>query len=299
MKHRCWILGIAGIFILGGAVYGAKSGIFKRTSKDESGKMRVAASFYPLAHFAEQVGGAHVEVANITPAGAEPHDYEPTPQQVARVYDAKVLFAMGGGIDPWAERIKDDVAARGVEVLIMYERFGLDNPHFWLDAVLAQQMVGLIRDTLTQVDPAHEVDYRTAADGYIKKLELLDRDYRKGLTDCASRDVVTTHDAFEYFGERYQLNPIPIAGLSPEEEPSSQRLAEIARLARERHIKYIFFETLVSPRLAETIAREVGAQTLALNTLEGLTDDELREGKTYLSVMEENLANLRTALQCR
>jgi zinc transport system substrate-binding protein len=130
-------------------------------------------------------------------------------------------------------------------------------------------------------------------------LSELDEKYRIGLAECAIRDAVASHAAFGYLAKRYNLNMINIAGLSPKEEPSPRRMAEIAELARAKNIQYIFFETLVSPKLAETIAREIGAQTLVFNPIEGLTDQELAAGEDYISIMEKNLANLRTALRCR
>ena len=275
----------------------------------DSGKMVVVGTFYPLAHFASQVGGNLVTVANITPAGAEPHDYEPTPQDIARSYGAKVFIMNGGGVDTWAEKIAPDLKANGVTVVDMQDTILLStapsgsettlDPHIWLDPVLAEQEVGLIRDAFAKADPGNAVAYASNAASYIAQLQTLDEEYKAGLASCRIKDIVTSHAAFGYMAKRYGLTQIAIAGLSPDAEPSAEQMADIAQLAKKDNVKYIFFESLVSPKLAQTIATEVGAQTIAFNPLEGLTDAEIASGKTYLTVMRDNLSKLRIALQCK
>lgn len=278
-----------------------------RDSSPSDSTMQITASFFPLAHFAEQVGGEAIRIATITPAGAEPHDYEPSPRQITEMYESTLVLMNGSGLDPWAEALRPDLETRGVRVVAMSDHVALRpgaeeefviDPHLWLDPVLAQKQVELIRDQLIQFDAAHRLVYEQRADAYLGKLRKLDEQYRDGLAQCQLRDVVTSHAAFGYLAARYNLTQIPISGISPEEEPSPARLAEIARLVKEKKIKYIFFETLLSPKLAETIAQETGAQTLMLNPIEGLSSEEVAQGKTYLSVMEDNLQHLRLALQC-
>lgn len=131
------------------------------------------------------------------------------------------------------------------------------------------------------------------------ELAHLDGEYIKGLATCEQREIVTTHNAFGYLARRYRFAVQYILGLSPEEDPSPQIIAQVADMAKAQRIGYIFFETLVSPKLAQTVATEIGAETLVLNPIEGLTDAEIRDGKNYMSVMRENLVNLRRALVCR
>lgn len=280
-------------------------------------KLRIAASFYPLAELARQVGGDRVEVINMTPAGVEPHDYEPTPRDIIKIRSAKVFLFNGGNTDAWAEKIQEDLKKRGVEVVNMSEtlaksgellkgqevveeseKAGFD-PHFWLDPVLMQKQAIVVRDVLIKVDPGNAEYYTKTAADYLTQLAALDQKYREGLAHCQIRDVITSHAAFGYLARRYNLNMIYISGLSPDEEPSPRRIADIARLARQKNIEYIFFEPLTSPKLAQTIAQEVGAKTLVFNPLEGLTDEEVQAGKNYISIMEENLKNLRIALRCQ
>jgi zinc transport system substrate-binding protein len=290
------------------SLFGNKPGM-NHLSPAAPAKLQVVGTFYPLAHFAQRVGGDYVTVANITPAGAEPHDYEPTPQDIVKAYDTKVFVMNGGGVDTWAERIEPDLQAHGVLVVDMHQSIKLMtapagaettmDPHIWLDPVLAEQEVQLICAALVQADPAHADVYNRNADAYVAQLQILDDEFKAGLSDCQLHDIVTSHAAFGYLARQYNLNQIAIAGLSPDAEPSIQQLAEIAQLTKQKNIKYIFFETLVSPKLSQTIATEVGAQTIAFNPLEGLTDVEISSGQTYLTEMRGNLASLRVALQCQ
>jgi len=289
-----------------------------RTPESVEGKIKVVASFYPLAEFAKQVGGNNVEVVNMTPPGAEPHDFEPSPQDIVNAYSSNLFIFNGSGFDPWAEKIRPELENKGVAVINMTEYFDLlkgveeheeaeekdheaeeTDPHIWLDPVLAKKEVEIIRDALKKIDPINSELYESNATQYLTQLSVLDKKYKDGLASCNLRDLVASHGAFGYLAKRYALNVVSIAGFSPEEEPSPKRMAEIADLARSKKINYIFFETLVSPKLAETIAREIGAKTLVFNPIEGLTEDELEKGANYISVMEENLNNLRTALICQ
>ena len=139
------------------------------------------------------------------------------------------------------------------------------DPHVWLDPVLAQAQVDAIRAGFEQADPAHAAEYADNARRFKEQLVRLDEAFAAGLRDCASRDMFTSHTAFTYLARRYRLTQVPVMGLAPESEPSPAELAAIAGLARRQHARYIFFETLVSSRLAEALAREVGAKTLVLN----------------------------------
>ena len=271
----------------------------------ETERFKITTSFYPLAEFAKRIGGERVEIINITPPGAEPHDYEPTPQDILNINQSKVFIFNGSGFDPWAEKIASELEKKGVAVINMTEHFDLletnevSDPHIWLDPVLAKQEVEIIQDALERVNPVNSAIYENNAEQYLKKLSELDQKFQAGLASCEIREAIVSHAAFGYLAERYNIDIIPIAGISPEEEPSLRRLGEIAKLAQEKNIRYIFFETLVSPKLAETIAEEIGADTLVLNPVEGLTSEEIKSGKSYITEMEKNLNNLRLALVCR
>jgi zinc transport system substrate-binding protein len=272
----------------------------------QKNRINVAVSFYPLAEFTEQVGGKYVDVINITPSGAEPHDYEPTPMDIKKVYLSRLFIFNGAGVDPWAKKIEQDLKRKGVVVLEMINlvepiKRQYDNnydPHIWLDPVIAQKMVQEINKNLRTMDPEHAGYYEKRASLYAAQLTQLDKAYAQGLSTCRLHDIVTSHAAFGYLAKRYGFNAYSIAGLSPEEEPSPKTIAELIKIVREKHIKYIFFERLINPKLSETIAHETGAKTLVLDPIEGLTREEIKAGKDYISIMKENLANLRRAMGC-
>lgn len=269
-------------------------------STQDSEKLAVTASFYPMAEFSRQVGGDNVTVSILVGPGVEPHDYDPSPRDIAELKDSAVFVYNGGGIEPWAEKIVSDLGNGGVSSLNASRDLPEANtdPHVWLDPVRAQKQVASIRDAFIEADPENADKYKTNADKYRAQLAKLDSEFTNGLAQCQRRDVVTSHEAFKYLAERYKLQIIPISGISPDEEPSPQKLAEVAALARQKNVTHVFLETLASSKLSETVAREIGVQTLVLNPLEGLTDTEVAANADYLSVQRDNLKNLRLALGC-
>jgi len=308
---------ISGLIILAGALIMLLS--FVTGKKETKGGLKAAASFYPLAHFAQKAGGEQVEVFMVTPSGVEPHDFEPTPRDIKRIREAGLFIYNGAGFEPWAERIEPSLRAAGTRTLAVASSFDLlkagepdehdgdehghgqtvSDPHIWLDPLLAAGQTRLIGEALAAADPENAASYRDLANQYATMLEELHEEFRAGLSNCASRDLVVAHDAFGYLAKRYGLNVIPATGVFSGEEPSPRRIAEITRTIREKSITHIFFEPLSSPKVAGTIARETGAKTLPLNPLEGLTKDQEAAGEDYISVMRSNLANIKEALGCR
>jgi zinc transport system substrate-binding protein len=265
------------------------------------GKPLVVASFYPMYEFARQVAGDRAQVVSLVPTGVEPHDWEPSPQDMAQVRRARLFVYNGAGLEPWAEKVKSEVDGKTTAVVSASAGIPLvgGDPHVWLDPTLARAEVEAIRAALTRVDPGGAELYAAQAKAFAAKLDALDERFAAGLRDCARREVVVSHAAFGYLTRRYRLEQVPVMGLAPESEPSPAALAAIVRLARQRKVEAVFFETLVNRRLADTLAREVGARTLVLNPIEGLTREEAAAGKGYLDLMTVNLADLREGLGCR
>jgi zinc transport system substrate-binding protein len=249
------------------------------------GKNSVVAAFYPLAYAAERIGSFHVE--NLTPPGAEPHDLELTPREVGRIVNASVVLYLSHGFQPAVSKAVEQARGRKVDVLAGLPLHGND-PHVWLDPLLFARIGTKIGAAL-----------RRPSSGFVADMRKLDEAYRSGLRDCKRREIVTSHAAFGYLAARYGLEQVAITGLAPESEPSPQQLAHVVEVVRRTHATTVFFETLVSPRLAETVAREVGARTAVLDPIEGLTPDEQKRGDDYLTLMRGNLVALRKALACR
>ena len=307
MKKVLFFLILLTILVVGGCSF------FKKTEKNVvsqggDGKFSVITSFYPLYFFAEWIGGDKAVVTNIVPAGAEPHDYEPTAQDMAQMEKSRLIVVNGGGLEAWSDRLAKNISAKNTTIVVAGE--GLltremrengavtTDPHIWLDPVLAKKMAERIALGFEAVDPEHAAFYRENAGRLLEQLDDLDATYRSGLQTCAEKNIITSHSAFGYVAAEYGFNQVSIAGLSPDAEPSPSELARIAQFAKTNNVRYIFFESLVSPKLSQTIAAEVGAETLVLNPLEGLSDGELAGGEDYFSVMYNNLVNLQTALRC-
>jgi zinc transport system substrate-binding protein len=253
------------------------------------GSRSVVAAFYPLAYAAREVGGGAYTVHDLTPAGAEPHDVELTPQSVAEIQRAGVVLFLSHGFQPAVSDAVRHATGKRVDVLA-----GLpvkpSDPHVWLDPVLYARIVRKVGLALGRP---------RAAAALAARVEKLDGSYRRGLAHCRRRSFVTSHAAFGYLAARYDLHQIAITGIDPESEPSPRKLASLVRLVRDAHIDTVFFERLVSPKLAQTVAREANVRTAVLDPIEGLTPAEARSGATYLSLMRRNLTALRQVLGCR
>ena len=277
--------------------------------QNTSSKPQIVTSFYPLYFFTSQIALDKADVYNITPAGAEPHDYEPSTQDMTKIENSTILVLNGGKLEAWGDKIKENLKDKKTLIItvgnnianqqVVEENNTIQDPHIWLDPILAKKEVNLITQGLIQVDPNNSNYYQTNAQTLLTKLDNLDTQYRQGLNSCAKKDIITSHAAFGYLASQYHLNQVSIAGLSPDAEPSVQKIIEVSDFAKKNQVKYIFFESLVSPKLSQTIAAETGAQTLVLNPIEGLSDAEINNGKNYFTEMKSNLTNLKLALSCQ
>ncbi|MFF0123148.1 metal ABC transporter substrate-binding protein [Micromonospora arida] len=277
-------------------------------------RVDVVAAFYPLQFLAERIGGDAVRVTNLAKPGAEPHDLELNPSQVGEVSDAELIVYLKG----FQPAVDDAVAQNGgdrafdvtsVQPLLDASAGGHDHegeeghaeesggkdPHVWLDPTRLAGIGDELAQRLGKADPDHAADYTARAAALRTDLTTLDGEFKHGLATCQRREIVTSHAAFGYLADRYQLDQVGITGLSPDVEPSPQRLAHVIEEAKEHQATTIFFETLVSPKVAETIAGQVGAKTAVLDPIEGLAAGSNGD---YLSVMRTNLRTLQTALSC-
>jgi zinc transport system substrate-binding protein len=268
---------------------------------DDAAEVDVVAGFYPVAWVAERVGGERVSVTDLTPVGVEPHDLELSAPQVDEVLDADVVVVMGDGFQP---AVEDAASSRDGPTLALLEELpeeelAEDDPHVWLDPVLMGEVVAEVEAALVDAAPAGAATFRRNAQELQGDLDALDDTYRAGLATCERDLVVTAHDAFGYLTDRYGLREEGVAGLSPEAEPDARRVAELSDLAEDEGVTTVFTEELVSPEIAETLAREAGGlQTDVLSPLESLSPDQRDRDADYISVMEANLARLRSALGC-
>ncbi|RBY78658.1 zinc ABC transporter substrate-binding protein [Blastococcus sp. TF02-09] len=271
-------------------------------------RLDVVAGFYPLEWAASRIGGDRIEVSSLTAPGAEPHDLELTPQDVAGVSDADLLVYLGGfqsAVDEAAESQAGDHAwdvAEAADLSLTAEEHEDEHadeahggesadPHFWLDPTRLADVGDALADQLADIDPDGADTYERNAAALREDLEALDAEMTDGLTGCAVDTLVTSHDAFGYLAARYGFEVVGVTGLSPSTEPSADQMAEITDLVAERGVTTVYTETLVDPAIAETVADEAGVRTAVLDPLEGLTDESA--GDDYLAVMRANLATLQ------
>lgn len=287
------------------------------TAGDEAaaadGPLSVVAAFYPLQFVTERVAGDRAEVSSLTAPGAEPHDLELTPQAVAALGDADLVVYEGG----FQAAVDDAVESEGGDnALDVSPAADLDltyagdveegeepepgaevtDPHFWLDPARLSAVVESVSERLAETDPDGADTYAANADALTEDLTALDGEFSDALAGCTDRTLVTSHEAFGYLAERYDLEQLGISGLSPEEEPDAGRLAEVTDFVRANGVSTIYFETLISPAVAEAVAAETGASTAVLDPIEGLT--EASAGTDYLAVQRSNLESLRTGQSC-
>ncbi|MGE5495538.1 MAG: metal ABC transporter substrate-binding protein [Burkholderiales bacterium] len=268
-----------------------------------SDKLSVVASFYTMYDFACKIGGDKAEVSILVPSGVEPHDWEPSTSDIVSLERADVFIYNGAGMEGWAEDILSSLSNRSLTVVeaskgvpLIYKGSKPD-PHVWLDPKLAKLELVAIKDALAAADPDNASYYQENYDKYAAEFDALDSELREGLSACPKKDIVVAHEAYGYLCEAYGLNQIAIEGVLAESEPDPARMAEIVNIVRDKGINVIFFEELISPKVAQSIADETGAQVSVLNPLDGLSDEQIAAGGDYISVMRKNLEELKKALK--
>lgn len=291
------------------------------------GRIQVVATIYPLADFARLVGGERVSVTQLLPQEAEPHDWEPSPKDIMKLYRAKLVIYNGAGLEPWMARLLPSLQSKGVRAMEATKGLQLltfaeeekqgwttyvngsgrfrekgemndapVDPHAWLDPLLAREIVSRMAKELIAVDPAGKVDYMRRAQALQNRLADLDRAYTVAARGFRRKDIIVSHAAFGYLGRRYGLRQVPLLGLVPEQEPDAATLAKIVDYGRKQGIRYVFTEPTVNPRVAETVARELGVSVLPLTPIDSLSQQERERRSDYFDLMLQNLNNLKKAL---
>lgn len=268
-----------------------------------AGGPSVVAALYPLAFVVERIGGPDASVQSLAAPGVEPHDLELSPRQVGDIADAALVLYLRGFAPAVDEAVEQNAAEHNIDVstvVDLHSTGGSDgsgaggpDPHFWLDPVLLGGLAEIVGARLGELDPGHADDFTERAGALVDDLEDLDATYASGLADCATRTLVTSHDAFGYLSARYGLDQVSIAGLEPDAEPSAARITEVQNIVRSSGTTTIFFEPLASSAVAESIATDLGVASASLDPVESPP-----EAGDYLTVMTANLAALRAGLRC-
>ncbi|WEK55579.1 MAG: zinc ABC transporter substrate-binding protein [Candidatus Cohnella colombiensis] len=285
-----------------------------------AGKVNVVTTLYPITYFADQIGGQYANVINLVAAGVEPHDWTPKSQDLTAVSNAQLFLYNGAGLEGWVDQFLNGLdssssvvaveVSHGIELIhgeTEHDEQDVEDdhnhsdhdvdPHTWVSPRSALMMASNIRDALISVDEAHEAQFVANYEQLAAKLTQLDAQYTEGLAPYQGKDIVVSHQSFGYLCRDYGLHQISIMGLSPDAEPRAQDLLSIADYVKKHGITTIFFEELVTDRLASTLANEAKVGTMVLNPLEGLTPEQQKAGENYFTLMERNLQNLQKALQ--
>lgn len=291
-----------------------------RGNQGHSGKLQVVTTLFPLYDFARQIGGNKADIKLLLPPGVEPHSFEPRPDDIIRVNRADIFVFTNRAMEPWAAQIADAAGHKALTVdaskgITLY-RAGEDvpdghedghghgaggtDPHVWLDFDNDRIIVDNLLAAFVAKDPANREYYTANATACKAKLADLDRRFKEGLAHCATRDFLHGgHFAFGYLARRYNLHYQSAYALNADAEPTAGKLTDLIKQMRQSGLKYIYTEELLNPRVAETIARETGAGILKLNGAHNISKADFDRGVTFVSLMEENLKNLRTGLQCQ
>jgi zinc transport system substrate-binding protein len=272
------------------------------TVLEEKHQLKVLASFYPLYEFTKTIGNEKIDVSIIIPPGIEPHDWEPSIQDLQKIQKADVIVINGVGFEPWITElvtVYPDIliidTSREISLLEKDEQMFngkiQNDPHIWLDPILAKKQVQNIANGLSKIDPQNTDYYQENAKTYNTKLDLLDNKIRNELSVCTKKDFLAFHDAFSYFAHEYELKQDTIIGIDPSEEPTAITIQKIIQRAKNLNFNIIFTEEAVNPRISEVIADEIGAKVLTLSPIE-----IYEEGSDYIKRMEQNLSNLKEEL---
>lgn len=269
---------------------------------NSSSKLKVLSSFYPIHEFVKKIGGDKVDALVLIPIGSEPHDFEPTINQLQAANSADALVFNGLGFETWSNKIntKNKIdASSGIDASYIDNRTKKFDPHIWLDPLFAKKETENIRDGLIKIDPNNKDYYVQNSNSFINELDSLDKTIRNDLLSCKKRDFIAFHNAFSYFAKRYGLNQHNIATSGPEVEIKPQRLTEIIQLAKNLGLGVVYSEELIDPRYASAVAQEIpNAKVLVLSPIEGLTKDKQKKGIGYIDKMKQNMENLMIGLEC-
>ncbi|MGH9999120.1 MAG: metal ABC transporter substrate-binding protein [Nitrosopumilaceae archaeon] len=274
----------------------------KTTSLAEEKQMKILVSFYPLYEFTNEIGKERIDVSIIVPSGIEPHDWEPTIQDLQKMQSADMIVINGVDFEPWITKlvsVNHDVlildTSNGIPLLEkdkhVFNNKIQNDPHIWLDPVLAKKQIQNIAIGLIKIDPQNSDYYQENANAYTTKLILLDNKIRNDLSVCLKKDFLAFHDAFSYFAKEYDLNQNTIIGINPSEEPTAVTLQQIVQKAQNLDLHIIFTEEAVNPRVSEVIADEIGGKVLTLSPIE-----IYEKNSDYIKRMEKNLSNLKEEL---
>ena len=290
----------------------------KGQSPKETYQLSVYTTVFPLQYFTERIGGNFVRVQTVYPPGADEHTFEPSQKDMIKLADSDLFFYIGLGLEGFVEKAKETLKTEKVSLIPTAENLILDpveeneedeepeghedhghgdfNPHVWLDPIYSKEMAAVIRDTLVEKMPQNKDAFDQNFQQLAIELDELNSKFESTIQNAKHKNILVTHSAFSYWEQRYGIKEISISGLSSTNEPTQRKLEKIISLANKEGLQYIFFEQNVKSKLAEIVQKEIGAKALPVHNLGVLTKENIEDKETYFSLMEKNIASLKTAL---
>lgn len=284
-------------------------------SNKQNDQLTIYSTVFPLQYFTERIGGKYVNVYTIYPPGADEHTFEPSQKDMIKLADSDLFFYIGLGLEGFIEKAKGSLKNENVSLIPTAESLILDpaeeheahddheddghgdfNPHVWLDPLYSKEMAAVIRDSLIEKMPQNKETFNQNYQKLADELDQLNSEFAATIQNAKHKEILVTHAAFSYWEQRYGLEEISISGLSTTNEPSQRELEKIISLADEHGLHYILFEQNVQSKLAKIVQKEIGAKALPVHNLGILTKENIKDNETYFSLMEQNLASLKTAL---
>jgi zinc transport system substrate-binding protein len=314
----------AALFLAAAALTGC--GNSENNTNSDGDKLKVYTTIFPIEDFTKKIGGEYVDVASVYPPNVDAHTYEPSSKTMVEMAEGDAFIYSSVGEEGFAEKAADSLknndvkivkAGEGIELLSEEQEHAHEgeeaqdheseegheeghhhdnDPHVWLDPVLAVKMAENIKNSLAEIDPDHEKTYTENFNELKKELEQLDSDFKETMNNTDKKEILVSHAAYGYWHERYGIEQISVLGLSPTQEPSQKDLQTIVDTAKEHHIKYVIFESNVTSKISTIIKNEIGADSLTLHNLETISDEDKKNGEDYFSLMHKNLETLKKAL---
>lgn len=306
---------VSGTLLLAACSSGDEESTVQGSARTDAASLSVSANFYPIQWLVREIGGPAVSVTGLTPVGEEPHDLVLNAKSRQAMQDSDVVFYLGSDFQPDVEKAVAQLAADtttvdllsspGVTLLAAPADLGKESlkgnkdPHVWLDPTQMIAMADQIADVLTEADPQQAEVFAANRNALVARLTALDEELTADLTDCRVTTIVTSHAAFNYLAQRYGLEQLAIAGVSPDDQPDPATLQSIAEGAQAAGVTTVFFEEQLPRDLSETVASEIGASVDLLSALEFDPEEATAPGEDYVSVMQDNGKRLATGLQCQ
>lgn len=308
MKKTWFLMALIVIVIFSTIACNKGTPYMENNSMNQSNEdtLKVFTTFYPMYFITKEIAKDKAEIINMIPAGVEPHNWEPTLKSMAELQDSDMLVYNGANMERWVEKVIKNIdtkktkvveASRGIELIKGESHHQEDyDPHVWVSPVNLKKQAQNVLNAFIEKDGANKDYYEANYKDLSIRLDKLHKDIEDASKSFNKKIIVTSHEAFGYFAREYGITQIPIRGISPEQEPSPAKLAEIVKICRANNIKYVFVEKFISPKFSNTIANEINGEVLTLNAAHGLTEEELKAGQDYITIMYDNLESLQKAL---